>query len=300
GVTTVLDMATPHPDELLPLRHHDEVADLYSAGYPAVAPKSTQTKKMGYPESIAVTGSADADRFIGDQIRRSVDYIKIIVDDPQQPGTAALSPETIAALITRAHGAGLKVIAHAMTPTSIRTAVDAGVDILTHAPIAGALDPGLAAEVAAKDIVVSPTLTMMRGLTAALGRKPLFRVMGRLGLMPRMDYASARRSTAAHLAAGVTIIAGTDSNQDPTAPFSPPAGQSLHEELALLVDAGLSPAQALRGATVTAAEVFGLTDRGVIEGGRRADLLLIDGDPTQDIGATTRIRGVWIKGRRVR
>lgn len=56
----------------------------------------------------------------------------------------------------------------------------------------------------------------------------------------------------------------------------------------------------LRGATVLTARTFGLDDRGTIEPGRRADLLLVDGDPTTDITATRNIAGVWINGERIR
>jgi imidazolonepropionase-like amidohydrolase len=100
--------------------------------------------------------------------------------------------------------------------------------------------------------------------------------------------------------AGAAILAGTDSNDDPAAPYQVTHGESLHEELERLVDAGLTPAEALRGATSLAAATFGLTDRGVIAPGRRADLVLVDGDPTRDISATRNIRGVWIGGGQVK
>ena len=86
----------------------------------------------------------------------------------------------------------------------------------------------------------------------------------------------------------------------PKSPAQVPHGESLHAELALLVDAGLTPVDALRAATVLPAEVFGLPDRGVIEPGRRADLLLLDADPLLDITATTAIEAVWVAGIRVR
>ncbi len=100
--------------------------------------------------------------------------------------------------------------------------------------------------------------------------------------------------------AGIQILAGTDSYQGPAAPATIKHGEALHEELGLLVKAGLTPVEALRSATVAPAEYFGFTDRGVIEAGRRADLLLIAGDPTQDITATRAIRSVWVEGVRVR
>ena len=100
--------------------------------------------------------------------------------------------------------------------------------------------------------------------------------------------------------AGLTILAGTDANAAPASPAPIQHGEALHDELGLLVESGLSPLEALRSATVVPAEFFGFTDRGVIEAGRRADLLLIEGDPTQDIAATRAIRGVWVAGVKVR
>lgn len=67
-----------------------------------------------------------------------------------------------------------------------------------------------------------------------------------------------------------------------------------------MVRAGLSPAEALGAATSAPAAFFGLSDRGAVVSGRRADLLWVDGDATVDIAATRNIRGVWIAGRRVR
>ena len=92
------------------------------------------------------------------------------------------------------------------------------------------------------------------------------------------------------------ILAGTDANTTQGVPYQPAFGASLHDELALLVDAGLSTAAALRAATSLPAKHFGLPDRGTIEPGLRADLVLIDGDPLADINATRAIRRVWVAG----
>ena len=71
---------------------------------------------------------------------------------------------------------------------------------------------------------------------------------------------------------------------------------SLHDELELLVAAGLSTVEALRAVTVLPAKHFGLTDRGAIRPGLRADLVLLDGDPVADIRATRAICRVWCAG----
>lgn len=76
----------------------------------------------------------------------------------------------------------------------------------------------------------------------------------------------------------------------------PCSGASLHRELELLVRCGLSPAQALPAATSEPARVFGLTDRGHVAAGQRADLVLVSGDPLADITATRAIERIWRGG----
>ena len=89
---------------------------------------------------------------------------------------------------------------------------------------------------------------------------------------------------------------GPTRTRQPFAPASPPYGTSLHHELELLVGAGLSAVDALRSATILAAQYFGLADRGAIAPGKRADLVLIDGDPLADISAVSKIAAVWCGG----
>jgi adenine deaminase len=102
------------------------------------------------------------------------------------------------------------------------------------------------------------------------------------------------------------VLAGTDTNYpDPegegNAILNAYAGHgiALHHELALLVRAGLSPAAALTAATSAPARMFGLTDRGRIAPGLRADLLLVDGEPCADITATRNITEIWRNGTRL-
>ena len=115
-----------------------------------------------------------------------------------------------------------------------------------------------------------------------------------------ITYENVERNVQALHRAGATILAGTDANSDPTAPNTIEHGAALHEELLLLVRAGLSPIEALNAATRSAADIFELTDRGRIDIGLRADLLLVEGDPTTDILATQNIKAVWIAGEEVR
>ncbi len=292
GCTTMLDMASQSMAVTDSLRHRPGLADIRGAGNPASGPGGMQTTRMGYPASSVVTGPADAGRFVAERVADGADYIKIIVENPRIMGPAALDGVTIAALVEAAHQAGLKTIAHVTSLAPLITAADAGVDILTHAPLDAEVDDTLARSLATRSIISVPTLIMMQGVAKIAGRMPTHGA--------GTDYAHARATVSALHRAGVTILAGTDANAGSVSPSPVQHGEAFHDELRLLVEAGLTPVEALRSATVVPAEYFGFTDRGVIEPGRRADLLLVEGDPTQDIAATRAIRGVWAAGVRVR
>ncbi|MGI5228847.1 amidohydrolase family protein [Actinoallomurus sp. CA-142502] len=108
---------------------------------------------------------------------------------------------------------------------------------------------------------------------------------------------NALRSVGLLHAAGVEVLAGTDA-----AHLGAPGlahGASLHDELRLLEAGGLSPVEALTAATRRTADRFGLTDRGRIEPGASADLVLVDGDPTSQLSSTLNTRAVWRRGHRL-
>src|SRR5690606_37643541 len=90
------------------------------------------------------------------------------------------------------------------------------------------------------------------------------------------------------------ILAGSDAPNPGTA-----YGASIHRELELLTRSGLTAEQALAAATSVPARTFGLSDRGRIAPGMAADLLLVNGDPTQDVLATRDIAGIWKRGVRM-
>jgi imidazolonepropionase-like amidohydrolase len=91
--------------------------------------------------------------------------------------------------------------------------------------------------------------------------------------------------------AGAPLLAGTDAGIDVV-----PAGLTLQDELTEFVAAGLTPFRALQAATTDAARFLGRSDIGSVQAGYRADLVLVDGNPLKDIGATRRISGVMFGG----
>jgi imidazolonepropionase-like amidohydrolase len=93
--------------------------------------------------------------------------------------------------------------------------------------------------------------------------------------------------------AGVPLLAGTDAIGTRRLP-----GFSLHDELALLVEAGLTPQQALRAATLGPAQFLGMQDSlGTVAEGKKADLVLLDANPLDDIHNVRKVRGVVVAGR---
>lgn len=99
------------------------MTDLFSAGHPAVAPGATAIKKMGYPPGIGVADPSRAEDHVAACLRHGVDYVKVLVEDPKQPGTKALDPATVKAVVDAAHRRGLKVVAHTVTDATFRIAV---------------------------------------------------------------------------------------------------------------------------------------------------------------------------------
>jgi imidazolonepropionase-like amidohydrolase len=278
GVTTALDMASV-PEETAARRGTPGQADFRSAGIPAIAPGSLHSHFPGVGQRGLVTGPDDARRFVADRVAEGSDYIKIVVGSPFADHDQA----TVDALVAAAHEHGKLVVAHASAVAAVAKAQRAGADILTHAPLDEPLGAALVARAVAAGQVIVPTLTMMERIVEQLAP-------------PGAAYANAQASVSALHKAGVPILAGTDANAAPGSPASVPHGESLHRELELLMQAGLPALDVLRAATEAPARYFGLADRGRIEPGLRADLVLIDGDPLADIRASRSIRRVWCDG----
>ena len=280
GVTTALDMGTWPPELVASLRSRPGVTDIRSSGTGATHPDSAHAKRMGRAQGL-VAEPDEAKAYVAQRVAEGVDYIKIIIDLP------GYDEATVRALVEAAHAHGLRTIAHTAARDAVLLAESAGVDVLTHAPIDRPLEDSAVQRTRSSGEVVVPTLTMMEA------------IVERIGAIAPVSYDAARATVGGWYRAGVTVLAGTDANQAPSAPASPPYGSSLHHELRLLVGAGLSTVDALRAATVLAADYWGLADRGVIAPGKRADLVLVDGDPLADISAVSQIAAVWCAGQPV-
>lgn len=313
GVTTNLDMFTAI-SVLETIRAVTEPgrADIFSSGTLVTAPGGHGTQ-FGLPIPT-ISDPEQADAFVADRLAEGSDYIKIVYDDGSELGMSipTVSPETLAAVIKAAHDRDSLAIVHIHAYEAACTTIERNADGLVHTFIDTLPDDRLESLMIEHGAFMIPTLAVIesvcgrRGGATLIEDKSLAEYLGpaqRRALSstfpiaadgPKRDYEVAKRSVAELHDAGVPILAGTDAPNPGTA-----HGVSIHRELELLVQAGLEPIEALRAATSIPAESFQLNDRGRIVPGRNADLVLIDGDPTQDVTHTRRIIGVWKLGRRL-
>jgi imidazolonepropionase-like amidohydrolase len=205
-------------------------------------------------------------------------------DDPRHPH---LSPAELEVLVTEASAAGRFVMAHAQSAEGIKNAVRAGIRSIEHGIF---LDDEAIELMLERGTWFVPTLIAAQGVidAAAAGAG-----------IPDASLRKAREVVEIHrdafrraVAAGVKIAFGTDSGVTPH-------GENLRE-LGLMVEGGMSPAATLVAATHTAAELCGLdAELGTLEPGKRADVVIVDGDPFDVATLKERIREVWKDGARV-
>ena len=310
GVTTELDMFTDHNYAAQIKKEQSEgkdldMADLRSAGTLVTAPKGHGTEYGMAIPTISSPGEAQA--FVDARIAEGSDYIKIVYDDGKTYGLniPTISKETMAAVIAAAHQRGKLVMVHIGTQQGARDAIESGADGLAHLFVDSAPDASFAAFVAKHHVFVVPTMSVLASISGAPSGKPLAadaRIQSYLppdslrnldGSFPKASgqFTYVQETVRQLKAQHVPILAGTDAPNPGTA-----HGASLHGEIALLVAAGLTPVEALASATSVPAHAFHLEDRGEIAPGKRADLVLVKGDPTADITATRNIAEVWKAG----
>jgi imidazolonepropionase-like amidohydrolase len=317
GVTTELDMFTDHrmaarwraeqrKPEGAPGR-----ADIFSAGTLVTSPKGHGTEYgMAIP---TISAASEAAAFVDARLAEGSDYIKIVYEDGSgfDVKFSSITPDVLRALISATKARGKLAVVHVGSRRAADEAIASGASGLVHLFSDEAPSPDFAPRVTAAKAFVIPTLSVNEsasgvpsGASLAAGSPftPFLTQAERTALnasFPRrpgstrsLKYAFEATRVLHH--AGVPILAGTDAPNPGTS-----HGASMHRELELLVMAGLSPAAALTAATAAPARAFGLADRGRIAPGLRADLLLVAGNPAEDITATRAIDGVWKRGVRI-
>jgi imidazolonepropionase-like amidohydrolase len=308
GVTTQVDMFTDlklmkqAKQEMAQGSRHDH-ADLFSAGTLVTAPHGHGTQFGVVIPTI--TGPEQAQAFVDARIAEGSDFIKIVMESGY--GMPSLDLATTKAVIDAAHLRGKLAVVHIGNEKDARAVLEAGADGLVHLyPGESGDAEGLARLAASRGAFVIPTFTVLESMAGwrgddLLANPALAGLLDKDAQAPlKARYGNKERAamlvapkqvTAALVKAGVPVLAGTDAGNPGTQ-----YGISMHRELKALVEAGLTPVQALAAATSEPARVFKLGRRGRIEKGYKADLLLVDGNPAADILATRRIVEVWKDG----
>jgi imidazolonepropionase-like amidohydrolase len=314
GVTTQVDMFTgvevmQRIKQQMAEGRNGREADVFSAGTLVTAPGGHGTE---FPVKIpTLEKGGDAQAFVDARIAEGSHFIKIVMEDGYgDHHFNSLDIATVKAVIEAAHKRGKLAVVHISSLKDARAALEAGADGLAHLFVAPALSQeeadGLARLAQAKGAFVVPTFSVLESIAGVKPRDLLDdpQVAGLLdreergalqtgyGPAPRPAILAAPKMvTNSMRRAGVPVLAGTDAGNAGTQ-----YGASLHHELAALVDAGLTPREALVAATSAPAKAFRLGQRGQIAKGYKADLVLVEGNPLQDIGATRRIVEVWKDG----
>ena len=245
----------------------------------------------GVPGTI-VDGPDEMRRTVRTLIRMGADVIKVatsggVLSPRDDPRHAHFRPAELAVLVEEATAAGIWVMAHAQGADGIKNAVRAGIRSIEHGIY---LDDEAIELMLARGTYFVPTLVAPQGVldAAAAGVQLAPAILEKATMVLEIHRAAFRRA----VEAGVRIAMGTDSGITPH-------GQNLRE-LELMVAGGMTPWAAYAATTRTAAELMGLeAERGTIEVGKIADLVVVEGDPSDVTGLPSRIAAVYQAGRRV-
>ena len=296
-------------------------ATVYSAdrgiGVPDGAPPLPRATDQLYTPKTPDEARTDVDAMAA----RHADFVKIWVDNMR--GTKpAMDPAVYRAVIDQAHRDGLHVAAHVYYLADAKALVSDGVDVLAHSVRDQAIGEALLAVLKQRGVFYIPTLTVDESffafaeqpewkhdplLEASAGPELLNALTGDAArekvehdpslALHKRDFANDRKNLKLAYDAGVKVGFGTDSGAMPARI----PGFAEHHELEMMVAAGLTPMQAIMCATKTNAELLGISQTaGTLTVGRQADLIVLDGNPLDDIRNTRKMVAVWHGGREVK
>nr|MDA8343674.1 amidohydrolase family protein [Actinomycetota bacterium] len=248
---------------------------MFQALAPHIMPLSVE-------EGIA-NGVAEVRKAVRYQIKYGAELIKVcasngVMSHTGPAGAQQYSDEELRAIADEAHRAGRRVAAHCMGDSAVRAAVEAGIDCIEHGFLAGKETLDLMVE---RGTFLVATSYLADGMDVS-------RAAPELQAKAAEVFPRSRATISLAIERGVRIALGTDA---PAIPH----GRNAKELLAL-VDRGMTPVEAIRAATVVAADLLDVDDRGRLDEGLLADVIAVPGDPTADITATERVAFVMKGG----
>jgi imidazolonepropionase-like amidohydrolase len=243
------------------------------------------THRRGIDGAMEVDGPDEIRKTVRMLLAEGVDWIKLMVSGGLSgihvgghPTIVEFSEEEVRTAVIEAHRRNKPVMAHAMNPESVRICVEAGVDSIEHGNL---LDDFSIELMKRNNVAFVPTLS---GIAAVHERE---RVAANTHVADMLWEVISPHKLAVSRAidAGVLIGTGTDTLG------------SMATEVSMLVDCGMSHADALCAATLSSARILGLEHKlGSIEEGKVADIVLVQGDPLEDISAIENVREVLLGG----
>jgi imidazolonepropionase-like amidohydrolase len=258
---------------------------IFASGKPIMMPGRPLYHGIGHE----VSSPAEARRAAREQLRAGADIIKLFASAGVggaygnmvgEAGWEQLTVEEMQAATFEAHKAGRTVTAHAHHPQSIKNCVLAGLDSVEHAHF---VDEEGIAMMKERDVVMVPTLAVAEVLMKGtqFGHPPHMEKNARLALEKGIEGVVMARE------AGVRIAVGTD----------PGHGETIAMEFVSLHKAGMTPMEIIVGATKTGAELVKMGDQlGTLEEGKIADLIVLEGNPLEDIKTIENVRWVVKEG----
>ena len=316
GVGVIVSLGTDAGDVWSDIRRDQEAgtlggARLFTAGRGLARPNAGPGAAALRPSAYGVTNEAEGRRYVRELAAQGVSFVKIWVDD-RGGSVEKLEPPLYSAIIDEAHRHDLAVIAHVFYHDDAEELVAAGVDGFAHLVRDREMDDALVAAIVENDVFLMPNIGISeRGRHTApppwLGTPILAETVAPAVLARATDtfasraadaaeraarsYEQMERSLAKLHAAGASLVLGSDSGvQDHFYGFS------AHRELELMVAAGLSPMDAIVTATSRSADRLGFDDSGRLVAGARADFIVLDANPLDDITNTRRIADVYLGG----
>jgi len=314
GVVAVASAGTDRGDLTLRLRDEAHVGALVRTAWRGLAPPDAGPNPPMRDAPFGISTSAQAREAVRELAARKADYVKIWVDD--RNGTVPkLSPDLYRAIIADAHAHNLRVFAHIATLADAKDLLRAGLDGFLHPVRDRDVDEELLRMLKERPAVFF-TLTLFAPRLNAYGSRPPWldepAIRGSVApdvvaqlttvaesrrgdalIAARAEWDQIARNVRRLNAAGVPIALGTDVGG---ASAGGMFGWTEHVELEHMVAAGLTPAQALAAATRTAAGILRLDQLGGVATGKRADFIVLDANPLENIANTRRIAGVATGG----
>jgi imidazolonepropionase-like amidohydrolase len=301
GVTTVRDLGDVGYRSLR-FRGMPGLPRVVSSGPPLTTPRG-HCHFLGGP--VAGLSEGDLRSAVAERVSRGVDVIKVMASggfatpETDQLG-AQFTAEQLAVLVDEAHRSGLALVAHAHSLVAMENALAAGVDGIEHfsglsVTHGSRIGDAFLADVAARGAYVDLTMGNDRSFHAVMPPPPppVAELMRRFGVMDFDDFYSSRIADLGRFREhGVRVITGVDSGMGPAKQHG-----NLWRVIGEMVHGGYLPAEALAAATSVTAEACGLARRtGRLAQGHAADVLVVDGDLSEDVSALSRPVAVLIAG----